>query len=159
MGKFVSTFEKQYQDGNYAAQREVLKQTKSSSEVEPLVRKITIDKEGIQLVMDELKKEYKEYYQKKMDDRRAERFFNDPESLIFRMQKLQPLYSPDQISNYLKILNGVRILTIKDLRYSPQYPRWKDCDLDAISKSKSSSKEIIEFLGFMKRFIESLKLS
>lgn len=60
MGKFVSTFEKQYRDGNYAAQQEFLKKTKSNSEVKPLVRKINIDKKGIQLVMDELTKEFKE---------------------------------------------------------------------------------------------------
>lgn len=157
MGKFVSTYEKQYQDGNYAAQREVLKQTKSSSIVEPVVKKILFAKEEIQKVMDELSIEYKEFNDKRINDRRTERFFNDPSSLIFRMKKLEPEYSAEQIDRFLKILNGIKIYTIKDLRFCPQLSRWKNSDLQTISKSSGGNNEVLEFLGFMKKFIISLK--
>ena len=159
MGKFVSTFEKQYQDGNFAAQREVLKQTKASSEFEPVVRKIIFNKAEIQKAIDELSIEYRDFKDKKINNHRVERFFNDPSSLIYRMKKLEPQYSSDQIDSFLKVLNSVNIFTIKDLRYSQQYLRWKNSDLEAISKARGAKKDVVEFLGFMKKFIESLKFS
>lgn len=157
MGKHVSTYEKQYQDGNYAAHREYLKQTKASCEVEPLVRKIFFNPKELQQVLVGLAQDHKDLLDNQHSARRYERFLYDPSSLIFKMKKLEKDYTPEQIEKFLKTLNGVKIFTINDLKKSPQFLRWKNWDMEVALKVRDKNEEAFLFLKFMKQFVATLK--
>lgn len=157
MGKYVSTYEKQYQDGNYAAQKEVFKKGIANSEIIPVVRKIHYNAVELTNAFGDLEKEFKAYIQRVKWEGRYQRFFYDPSSLHRYMMKLSPEYSEHQIDRYLKVLNDAKIFTIKDLRYSPQFSMWKGFNLESVSKLQANNKDVIDFLAFMKRFIGSLK--